>query len=40
VEVENDNENQMLIKEQWIYSSAEVLIEGPEVKIWEENKNS
>ena len=27
VEVENDNENQILIKEKWIYSLAEVVIE-------------
>ena len=31
--VENDNNNQTLIKEQWIYSLAEVVIEGLEVDI-------
>jgi len=31
--VEKDNENQKLIKEQWICSLAKVVIEGPEVDI-------
>ena len=31
--VKKDNENQKLIKEQWICSLAEVVIEGPEVDI-------
>ena len=35
VRVEKNNENQILIKEQWIYSLAEVVIEGPEVEILE-----
>jgi len=40
VGVENNNENQKLIKEKWIYSLAEVLIEGLEVDIIEKIKNS
>jgi len=35
VGVEKGNENQILIKEQWIYSLAEVVIEGPKVEILE-----
>ena len=35
VGVEKNNENQTLIKEQWICSLAEVVIEGPEVEILE-----
>jgi len=35
VGVEKNNENQILIKEQWIYSLAEVVIEEPEVEILE-----
>ena len=31
VGVEKNNENQTLIKEQWICSLAEVVIEGPEI---------
>ena len=38
VEVEKDNENQTLIKEQWIHSLAEVVIEGLEVEILEKIK--
>jgi len=38
VEVEKDNENQTLIKEQWICSLAEVIIEGLEVNIIEKIK--
>ena len=33
IEIEKDNENQILIKEQWIYSLVEVVIEGSEVDI-------
>ena len=40
VSVEKDNENQTLIKEKWICSLAEVVIEGSEVDILEKNKNS
>ena len=40
VRVEKYNENQTLIKEQQIYSLAEVVIEGPKVNILEKNKNS
>jgi len=35
VDVEKDNENQTLIKEQWICSLAEVIIERPKVEILE-----
>jgi len=40
VETENDNNNQTLIKEQWICSLAEVVIEGPKVEIVEKIKKS
>ena len=40
VGVEEDNENQTLIKEQWIHSLVEVVIKGPKVEILEKNKNS
>jgi len=33
VGVEKDNENWILIKEQWIYSLTKVVIEGSEVYI-------
>jgi len=33
VEVERDNENQKLIKEEWIYSLAKVVIEECKVDI-------
>ena len=38
VGVENDNNNQILIKEQWIHDLIEVVIEGPEVDIIEKMK--
>jgi len=45
VRVEKDNGNQTLIKEQWIYSLAKVVMEGSKVEIlekikiaWEKNK--
>ena len=38
VDIENNNNNQTLIKEQWIYSLAEVVIERPEVNITEKWK--
>jgi len=38
VGIENDNNNQTLIKEQWIHSLAEVVIEEPEVEIVEKIK--
>jgi len=40
VGVENNNNNQTLIKEQWIHSLAEVVIEGPEVDIVEKIKRA
>ena len=33
VGVKKDNENQKLIKEEWIYNLVEVMIEKPEVDI-------
>ena len=36
--MEKDNENQVLIKEQWIHSLSEVVIEGPEANIIEKIK--
>jgi len=38
VGVKKNNENQILIKEQWIYSLTEVIIEGPKVDILEKIK--
>ena len=38
VGVGNDNDNQTLIKKQWICSLTEVVIEEPEVDIVEEKK--
>ena len=40
VGVGNDNNNQTLIKEEWIYSLAKVVIEGLEVDIFKKDKNS
>ena len=40
VEVEKDNDNQTLIKEQWILSLTEVVIEGPKVNIVEKIKKT
>jgi len=40
VGVENDNDNQTLIKKQWIHSLTEVVIEGPEVDIEEKIKKA
>ena len=33
VGVDKDNENQVFIKDNWIHSLQEVVIEGPEVEI-------
>ena len=38
--VDKDNENQTLIKDNWIRSLGEVVIEGPEVDIIEKMKKS
>ena len=38
VGVEKDNENQVIIKDNWICSMQEVVIEGPEVNIVEKIK--
>ena len=38
VGVEKDNENQKLIKEEWIYILAIVVMEGPKVDILEKIK--
>ncbi len=35
VGVENDNDNQVLIKNNWICSLEKVVIEGPEIDIVE-----
>jgi len=40
VGTENNNNNQTLIKEQWICSLAKVVIEGPKVEIVEKIKKS
>ena len=38
VGVERDNEDQIFIKDNWICSIQEVVIEGPEVEILEKIK--
>ena len=38
VEVEKDNKNQVVVKNSWICSLQEVIIEGPEVDIIEKIK--
>jgi len=40
VEIENDNDNQVFIKDNWICSLQEVIIEGPEVDILEKIKKA
>jgi len=40
VGVEKDNDNQVLIKDNWIHSLQEVVIEGPEVDILEKIKKA
>ena len=40
VGIEKDNENQVFIKDNWIHSLQEVVIEEPEVDIIEKIKNA
>jgi len=40
VEVEKDNDNQVFIKDNWIRSMYEVVVEGPEVEIVEKIKKA
>ena len=40
VGINRDNENQVVIKNNWICSLQEVVIEGPEVKILEKIKRA
>jgi len=40
VGVERDNENQVFIKDNWICSLQEVVIEGPEVELLEKIKKA
>ena len=40
VRVEKDNENQVVVKEGWLHSMQEVVIEGPEVVILEKIKKA
>ena len=40
VGIEKDNDNQVFIKDNWIHSLAEVVIEGPEVDIIEKIKKA
>ena len=40
VGVENDNKNQIFIKDNWICSIQKVIIEGPEVDIMERIKKA
>ena len=39
VEVEKDNENQVVVKENWLHKLEEVVVEGLEVDILEKIKN-
>jgi len=36
--MDKDNVNQIFIKDQWIHSMYEVVVEGPEVKLVEKIK--
>ena len=38
VDIEKDNDNTVFIKNNWIYSMQEIIIEGPEVEIVKKNK--
>ena len=40
VGVENDNDNQIIIKDNWLRRLEEVIIEGPEVDILEKIKKA
>ena len=40
VEVERDNDNQIFIKDNWIRSIYEVVVEGPEVDLVEKIKKA
>ena len=40
VEVEKNNENQKLIKEEWIKGMIEVVVEGPEIMLVEKMKRT
>jgi len=40
VGVENDNDNQIIIKDNWLHRLEEVIIEGPEVDILEKIKKA
>jgi len=40
VDVDRDNKNQVVIKDNWIRSLQEVVIEGPEVEILERIKRA
>ncbi len=40
VGVKNNNNNQMIIEEQWIYSLVKIVIEGHKVEIVEKIKTS
>ena len=40
IEVDKDNENQVIIKDNWIRNLQEVVIEGPEVDIIEKIKKA
>ena len=39
-EVDKNNENQIIIKDNWLHRLEKVIIEGPEVDILEKNKKS
>ena len=40
VGVDKDNENQVVVKDSWIYRLGEIIIEGPEVEIIEKIKRA
>ena len=40
VGIESDNENQKLVKKEWIRGMIKVVVKGPETKLLEKNKKS
>jgi len=40
IRVDKDNENQIFIKDNWIWSMYEVVVEGPEVDMLEKIKRA
>ena len=40
VGVDKDNENQVVVKDSWVYRLKEVIIKGPEVEVIEKIKRA